>query len=473
MSSGALRAAWEAAQQPPSGLRAAWEAAQQGNPAIHEEYASGRLAKRIKRENLNDKEAADVPEMGYGQRLASHVLNTAQGIPGVKMVEAGAGSLGSKLTKHPLSYRQSLQSLDNATGDIGGKTSFLEHAMGSVAALPFLPASPMAAGAALGGADQALDANPDESMTTRAMKTVAGAGVGAVAGKVADSGITAARAMLPKGVKVPFTQRQIPVGGTTSAAQNVLGRQADRAASASKLYAKALSEGNAHTVTPEVQAFLAEPDIAPIAAEIRASRQGVGFGDPEVLDAVYKELSDRASGLKSSLGAANPRLVNSKQFDTKEVQLAKAQGIKAMGTPGPMTHVGGGSTQQPAYMPSYGDAVHDYATRSGDLDALKQGYTTLKSQSTGAAIPRFEDLTRKTPDALGEFAKKASPSQLGAAKEGVLGATKEALGGKGITKPAFRKAVSEAGPLLRTLDPNDSGSLLAKLLLGVGASSLP
>src|SRR4051812_28680624 len=66
------------------------------------------MAGRVARENANDAEAQAVPETGYLGRLVTHVLNAAQGIPGMEAFEAGAGALGSHLTSHPLSYQESL-----------------------------------------------------------------------------------------------------------------------------------------------------------------------------------------------------------------------------------------------------------------------------------------------------------------------------------------------------------------------------
>lgn len=151
-----------------------------GNEQLHAEFKSGRLAKRMARENQNDREQLD-SEPGYGQRLATHILNTAQGIPGVEMVEAAAGAAGSHLTSHPMSYTQSLNTLRGNTSQIGGPTSFLEKLAGGLATTPFLPKGMVRGGATYGAADQALAADP-KSLPDRALGTAIGAGEGAAAG---------------------------------------------------------------------------------------------------------------------------------------------------------------------------------------------------------------------------------------------------------------------------------------------------
>lgn len=171
---------------------------------FHAEYASGVLAKRNAQDNAGDKavvDAEDASQPGYLERAATHVLNAAQGIPGVERIESGAGALASKLTDHPMDRAESLATLRDATGKIGGKTAIAEKMLGSVAVAPFLPASAVRAGALLGGANAALSAD-DESLGARAAKTALGAGTGALVGKVAQgvgnvanrSGITDAMA---------------------------------------------------------------------------------------------------------------------------------------------------------------------------------------------------------------------------------------------------------------------------------------
>lgn len=160
--------------------RAASQPNPAGDQALHAEFRSGRLARRMARENANDRDAA-AAEPTYGERLATHILNTAQGIPGMERLEATAGELGSRLTAHPMDYDQSLATLRGNTSQIGAKTSLAEHLMGSLAVAPFLRGSVALQGAELGAADQAASAD-DESLGRRALGTAVGAGAGAAGG---------------------------------------------------------------------------------------------------------------------------------------------------------------------------------------------------------------------------------------------------------------------------------------------------
>jgi len=264
--------------------------------------------------------------MSYVDRLLTHVLNTAQGIPGMEAVEAGAGALASHLLGNtPLSYRQSLSTLREATGNIGGKTSIAEHMMGSLATLPFLPKNPAVAGGLLGGADQALSADPITSASDvggRAVATGVGAGIGALTGKLLDQAVAAGRAKF----------------GQSSAA-NVLKREASRATAASENYAKAIAEGQGKAPTPAILRVLNKPDIAVIADELLQTRkfQGMDPHSPEVLDAIYKTLSDQAATAKRGLDAVTPNKANIGRFRLSDIRSAQSELLNAMESAGTVT----------------------------------------------------------------------------------------------------------------------------------------
>lgn len=169
-------------------------------------------------------------DTGYLGRVTTHVLNAAQGIPGMEALEAGVGALGSHVIgDRPLSYQESLNALREQTGKIGGKTAIAEKMMGSVATLPFLPSSAVGAGAALGAADQALAADP-ESLAARAGKTALGGAIGAgigkaagVAGNIAQrSGLTDLVGAGLRKVPVPGAQAVGEAIGTKGAANRLL-----------------------------------------------------------------------------------------------------------------------------------------------------------------------------------------------------------------------------------------------------------
>jgi hypothetical protein len=410
----------------------------------HAEYRSGALAKRM--QGANQRDAANLADEqasqpGYLERAATHVLNAGQGIPGVEAVEAGAGALGSQLTSQPQTYRQSLGTLRGATGQIGGKTAAGERILGSTALLPFLAASPVLAGAELGGADQALSANPDESLTGRAGRTALGAAGGALAGKAAQSLVTGAR-LLPLGAATRVLNRYtgglVPeVPTVQTAAANLLSRQADRAASASRLYGQAIAEGQGKSGTAAVKQFLAEPDIADIVDELSQTRQfqGVAKDSPELLDAVYKTLSDRSAQLKKGLDAVTPNRPNIGRFRLQDTKAAQGELLDALG----------GGTTMPGPMPTYPKAVADFAQRSGDMQGVQRGYDALRT-GMSSTLPRAANLTRTTPEALTDWAQNASPSQREAAGEGVLGGVKASYG-LGVRK-GF-KATNAAASVMR------------------------
>lgn len=126
----------------------------------------------------------DNSDPGLGHRFVSTVLNAGQGNPGVRALEAGAGAMGSHVIgDHPMSYRESLATLDEDTGHIPAGRRFTGRMLGGALSLPFVPGGAIKGGAVLGAADAALGADP-ESAVTRVAKTAGGAMLGAAGGAV-------------------------------------------------------------------------------------------------------------------------------------------------------------------------------------------------------------------------------------------------------------------------------------------------
>lgn len=123
-------------------------------------------------------------EANYPERLATTILKGAQVIPGMKSVEALAGSLGSKLTDHPVSYSDAKAGLEEQTDRMKPGLGIAAQVASSPVMAPVFAArgisalSPMAQGAAYGGASEALDYNPDETNFSRVARTGAGAAIG-------------------------------------------------------------------------------------------------------------------------------------------------------------------------------------------------------------------------------------------------------------------------------------------------------
>lgn len=363
------------------------------------------------------------PRQERAQAILAHILNTAQGIPGMEAVEAGAGVLGSKLSGQPLSYQESLDALRSQTGKIGGVTSAVEHAIGTAPLLPFLAASPALAGAELGGADQLLNADPNQSLLERGGRTALGAAGGAAVGKAADMLVNAPRALL-----------------ATSPAENMLDRAAARAASAKRLYGAALAEGQGKVTPPAVRAYLQEPDIAEIVNELQKTREFANVADssPEMLDAVYKTLSDRAAQVRKGLLAVNPTKPNIGRYQAKDIAAAQQAGLTAIDQ----------------VMPTYREAVKDFAQHKAAEDAVGRGYDAMR---TGLLknIPTARNLTRTTPDAFSKWAETAGPDETRAAVEGILGASKKMMTKSPLK--ATRKVLSFGPSLLRSA--NDQTAL--------------
>lgn len=98
---------------------------------LHADYASGALQKRTARVNAAEQanaQEAQANQPGFVERTAANVLNEAQGIPGMRQVEAAAGA--------PFAggYQQSLASLDDATNRIPAIVRLPEQAVGATAA---------------------------------------------------------------------------------------------------------------------------------------------------------------------------------------------------------------------------------------------------------------------------------------------------------------------------------------------------
>lgn len=129
---------------------------------------------------------------GYPERLATTILEGAQVLPGMKAFEAAAGSLGSKFTDHPVSYRDARAGLEEQTDRMGTMRKIASRVAASPMLIPAIQATPLAGsgaatqGAAIGGAGEALDYNPDESNSSRVIRTALGAGIGGLFGGTAS-----------------------------------------------------------------------------------------------------------------------------------------------------------------------------------------------------------------------------------------------------------------------------------------------
>lgn len=381
--------------------------------------------------------SAKPPTSGPG--WAAHVLNISKGIQGMERLEAAAGAIGNNIP-----YEQSLKALRDVTGQVTGNAATAEHIGGSLVplAFPFLRGlSAVKAGAALTGADQALSAD-QMSPAERAVRTAGGATLGAVLGRVADVGVTGVRSLLTK-----------------NTASQLLEKQAARAASANRLYGAALAEGQGQQATPAIKAFLAEPDIAEIVTELQSTRpfQGASAESPEMLDAVYKTLSDRAATVKKGLESVTPNKPNIGRFRGQDIKAAQEDALNAIS-----------GSSMPGPMPTYREAVADFAKRSREMEAIQRGNDAVRA-GMSKAIPSGKAALKKSPETFADWmATKGTPADATAATQGILGAVKTGMQRAPLT--TGRRALMAAPGLLHETD-GSLPALLAKFgLLSVTGS---
>lgn len=370
----------------------------------------------------------------FGGGLASFVSS----VPGGEALTTGAHALVNR-EPYADAYRD-VKAAEN-TSPIKGALKFA----GAIPAAIALPGNPVASGAIIGAADEALNADPNESLGERAGKTAAGAAIGAATGKVAQKVGTAIQALRP-----------VALGGVGGADANVIARQAARAQSAKRLYAAAMAEGRGTPLTPEIQQFLNEEDIAPLVEKIKAGRTGSQLDTPELLDRVYKELSDMGKTAGKPLAAVDPSKPNLAVSRLADIKAAKQQALGAMS----------GTPSAPGPMPSYQQAVEDYAQRTREIDAVKRGYEAVK-QNASTTLPGAKQLGRKTPLSFQEWAKTARPEEIAAARQGQLGYVRDAFARPGLTFKPGRQAISAAAPLLRSTPGPNQATLDALRNLGL------
>lgn len=421
----ALKAERDRTPDPLAQLQARKTAARQ------EEFRSGRLERRHARENANDQEALALAQeqnpgglRGMVQRIPSAIAAVTKDIPGAEAAQAGVRSFARG------------QSYEDALGDVRAGYEGLNKAArvplrvvgGGIGAAALPIASPAVAGATYGGLMNLLDADP-QTTGQRALNTGIGATVGGALGKIGDVATTAIRGRMAPRI------------------QDTMARlDAARAAKAAPLYDEALTQGVGNTSTPEIQALLQEPDIAPIVDQLLQTRnfRGLAPDDPIVLDAVYKALSDQSKTIGKQLAAADPSKPNIGRFAAENIAGAKSQFLDAVS--------GGLNAPMPAYRP----AVQAFAEGSRAIDAAKRGYQAMRTASSAGGAP--DALLRNSPDALNAFLGRRGPDVAPEAVEGALGFVRrsmESAGPTGLVNPLrtqARNALFKGGDLLRAIE---------------------
>jgi hypothetical protein len=187
MGTSAFDKIWDTAPAPqkkPSAFDAAWDAPVPTGHDYHAEYRSGMLQKRMDAANARDAASANDPDaepVSLPKALLNSSLATAanlsQAIPGAEAAQAGIRSV---VRQQP--YADALNDIRGQTSKITGPLGTVEHGIGLTAALPLVSGmGVVGGGAAIGGASQALSADPG-SLKMRALKTAGGAALGAATG---------------------------------------------------------------------------------------------------------------------------------------------------------------------------------------------------------------------------------------------------------------------------------------------------
>jgi hypothetical protein len=401
----------------------AWKAKQGGGL----QDISAQLQQQV---DARQKAAAAAPEP-FMTKVAREAVNVGQGIPGVKALESYELS---KLQGIP--YSQAVPRVSAMTQDLPTSHKIIGQMIGGAPLAALVPGSPAVAGALIGGAHEALAAEP-QSMTERGVRTALGAGVGAATGKLADMAVTKVRSALT------------PSLGAQQEARTAIMSDADRVLYGSaKQQADALA-ANGPTSSKLVEA-LNDPDIKPYADMVRGARQFRGLPDEQVALETFKQMGAEQGGLLQRLEMHG--------YDAKLALKAQDLGLAKDQLRNAISEV----------VPSFEPAVSGHATQAGELDAMQQGADALRRAGKSVAGSR---LATQSPESFASDVAQMKPPEQEAAAQGVLGRLKEMPASKVhrvLGVPVFAtpsRGLRQAPGLLRTIDaPSQSmADFLAKL----------
>lgn len=385
------------------------------------------------RAKVADANLADTAEIPTAGEMIGETLETPlAGVPGGAL----AMSAVQKLSGDRRPFKDIQSAVNRQTSDTDA--SVFGRAIGSIAATgPIARLSGAAGGAIYGALDEGLSNDPEASLEDRLAHAVGGAVAGGVTGAAADRIVAGARAVAPKWL-----------GGAGNAAKNRATMLTEQARSAKQLYDAALKEGKGKVFPQVLKDFMASPDIAEIATNLKSERAMANVADesPEMLDAIFKKLSDESGVLKSKLGALTPRGANTGRVAAKSVGMAKGAALDAMSDVGP--YLG-----DEAYMPSYAKAVQDFANRAKEIEAFDTGYDAL-SKASGGGKGTAKNLNRlgksKDPSTFADWigGTKSNVRDANLAAKGVIGSVRDEPLGL-VRTP---KALGNAAKMLRATD---------------------
>lgn len=413
------------------------------------EFLSGRMERRVARENLNEREMLEAEQAmdrersglrGAATRGLGAATSLIRDIPG-----AEAAAAGVRAVARGQPYAEALGDIREAGEQVNPVVRGVNRFVGGGMAGAAIPGSPAMSGAAYGGLLNLLGADPDQSLTERGVKAGAGAAVGGALGKVADVVGTGIRA---------FNARPIE--------QQIRQLEAARSASSGPLYRAAMQEGaevagGFPVRTPQMQEFLQSPDIQAITQNLRGLREfaDVAPDDPRMLDAIYKVLSDQQKAVGKQLAVNDPSRPNLGRFTGRDIGAAKQQALEAMSGPsGPM--------------PSYATAVDEFARGSRQIDAAKRGYQAMRTASSAGGSP--ENLVKRGPESLIDWLREVGPEYTPQAVEGALGSIRRNVGAAGPTgllnplRTIGRNALFDGGAVLRQIEATAEPTVRRTLL---------
>jgi len=303
-------------------------------------------------------------------KVGRHVTNAVQGLPGAESaltaLMVGSSRLPGAGFDKPLTWTEAYQRLEEDKKKISPALRFGEQIAGAALLLPEVigakaiaevpaaarllgktPAAARAAwaalspraqtavaGAALSAADPLLSAAPNKGIKERATEAAIAAPLGGLlsvgVGEIGDFAKTlgaTGRALLPEALGgIPTLGKQY---ATMRAQQKAVGPLYDQA------LATAARNREVFGVTPELKAFLREPDIAQRIAALREKGfQGVAADNPRMLDALVKSMGDDARQLEKGLAQVEPSKANVGRYAKQHVLGRRAQLINLMESSG-------------------------------------------------------------------------------------------------------------------------------------------
>lgn len=307
--------------------------------------------------------------------IPATIANVSRDIPGAEAAQAFARSIARRQP-----YREALQDIRGATGALPPAVSLPTRIAGGALAGAVMPGSTVARQAAAYGALQgAAEASPDVGAVERAARSAGGAALGGALATGAQTVGTVARAMR----------------GPSRPAQ-MLAEQTQRDAVSAPMYERFRALGELPQ-TERLQQLLELPVVRRAVRTVKSESpelRDLSDLDARVLDAVYKRIGNRS--FRSQTG-----------FETGQARTALLDAID---------EASGG-----AYRP----AVEAFREGSQNMMAVQRGARALQRGSSPSGGTTAKAALEESPEALAEWAARATPAQRQRAVGGILGEVKQ------------------------------------------------